>query len=774
MKYMSRGMRKRNIFFVLVAVLALFGVVSCKDTSESTPPVEEVTGYTVTFNNNGHGTTPNKVKNVTELPNPLPILSDLEWKFVGWYFDTGLTNEAKPGAEIKENTILYAKWIEKVEEGPKTITIAEALVICSGLESTSGERYIINAEVVKILNPAYGQMQIKDDTGTIEVYGSYDADGTNGYATLEDKPYAGDTVSLSCLLQNYNGKYEVKSAWILSFTHEEQKFDINEYEAMSIEEARAKEAGTKVILEGVVARITYANGRIPSGFYLIDDTNSIYVYDSQNTPRVAIGNKIKIAATKDYWILADEVASAQHFKYEGCCQVTDGHLLENDEKTDNVYAKSWIKESTVKEILDTPVSENITTTIYKVNALVKKVEGTGFVNYYFYDLDKKTGSYTYTQCNGGDFAWLDEFDGKVCTVYLSVINARSTLSGCVWRFLPIEVIDEGYTFDLNKTAEFVVKYYGLPQFRTFYAGNPELNCVTKASSKFLGFENVKLTYTSSNPDLLSFDEVEGKIIMNIKADGKVTISVKSSYNNIEYTEDIEVTIEIVEIPENTMTVAEAIATDPHYIEEGAPAEAKEGTMVTVRGIAGPSLVNQVGFYLIDETGVIAVRTSADVMKDIFFGNEVIIMGRRTVANTDKGVYGQSVVTDSKLVANLYGNHMYSKASFLSNKTLEELMATPTTEDPTTQVYNVLAKVKVEESAYYTRISLVSPENESKTINLYSSSAKQYGWLTDYNGKTLRFELALCNWKAKGYFSACALSATLDDGTVLYNTLNYSS
>lgn len=125
-------------------------------------------------------------------------------------------------------------------------------------------------------------------------------------------------------------------------------------------------------------------------------------------------------------------------------------------------------DSTVKEMIDTPFSENVTTTIFKVNALVKKVDGHNFVNYYFYDIDGTTGSYTYTQCNGNDFDWLDEFDGKICTVYLSAMNAKASRSGCVWRFLPIEVKDEGYTFDLNKSAEFAVKYFGINQFFAAY------------------------------------------------------------------------------------------------------------------------------------------------------------------------------------------------------------------------------------------------------------------------------------------------------------------
>lgn len=104
--------------------------------------------------------------------------------------------------------------------------------------------------------------------------------------------------------------------------------------------------------------------------------------------------------------------------------------------------------------------------------MIKKVPGTGFVNYYIHDLDDKTGSYVYTMCNGSDFAYLDEFDGKICTVYLSPINAKSTDSGCFFRFMPIDVIDEGFVFDLKDTAEFIVEYYGIDQFIDTYTGDP--------------------------------------------------------------------------------------------------------------------------------------------------------------------------------------------------------------------------------------------------------------------------------------------------------------
>ena len=122
-------------------------------------------------------------------------------------------------------------------------------------------------------------------------------------------------------------------------------------------------------------------------------------------------------------------------------------MIENDKKVSTVDL-SWATESTVKEIMETPVNggENITTNIYKVNAYVNKVPGNGFINYYINDLDNKTGSYVYTKCNGGDFEWLDQFDGKICTIYLSALNAKSTTSGCIYRFVPVSVVYEDFKF----------------------------------------------------------------------------------------------------------------------------------------------------------------------------------------------------------------------------------------------------------------------------------------------------------------------------------------
>ena len=75
------------------------------------------------------------------------------------------------------------------EDEIKIITIAEALELCGEEGNITTERYYIRATVESILNAAYGQMIITDATGSIEVYGTYSADGEINYSEMEDKPY---------------------------------------------------------------------------------------------------------------------------------------------------------------------------------------------------------------------------------------------------------------------------------------------------------------------------------------------------------------------------------------------------------------------------------------------------------------------------------------------------------------------------------------------------------------------------------------------------------
>ena len=671
------------------------------------------------------------------------------------------TVEAKDGAvSVKVAFVVDHEVVDApVDENKETITIAEAIEIAKKNPEGTADRYYIKATVQTIKNPSYGEMIIEDETGELYVYGTYSHDGELSFPQISERPVKGDEVLLHCILSVYNDEPQVKNARLISFTHNETPFDESDYTEMTIAEARAAEADTKIIVSGVVAQITYANGKIPSGVVLVDGTSSIYVYDIDIAGQVQVGNTIKIAGDKTYWILESEIGSANKFGYKGCNQIDGLRLISND-KGNTAYDKSWITETTVKNIMDTPVTQDITTKIFKATALVKEVPGNGFTNYYIDDLDGYTGSYVYTQCNGGDFDWVRAFDGKICTVYFMAINAKSSGTGCVWRFLPIEIIDEGYEFDLNDTPKFTVDYHGLTQFLDKYTGDPAKELVTSVSSELLGFENATLSYSSNNESVVYFTTEDSKTVFHCGEAGKATVTVTATYGDKVHSETIEITV-AANADVDYITVAEAIATP-------------KDTDGVVKGIVGPSLVNQSGFYLFGEDGsMIAVKVNeTSIFETIAIGNEIVISGMREryIKDDSYTTYGQDAIVNAEVVANYYGNTAYSTEKFITDKTLADIKALDVNESHSTEVYVVKAKIEVVETAYYTNLKITYNGTE---LGLYCSSASQYNWLKAYAGQEVTLEIAPCNWNdKKDSYRGCVLAVVNEDGTKVLNTLNF--
>ena len=632
------------------------------------------------------------------------------------------------------------------------ITVAEAMAmqLTDGEQTT--ERFYLRGTVAEMLNVMYGEMTLTDETGSIYVYGTYSQDGELRYSEMSDKAFAGDQVLLHCIISNFQGTIQVKNARLIDYVRVEVEYDESDYTQMTVADAREAAKGAKLKVTGVVAQITYANGKIPSGVILVDGTSSIYVYDSDIAARVAIGNEITILSSKTYWILEDEQYNASKFGYAGCNQLENATLISNDEAK-HEFDKSWIQETTVKQILDTPVTENITTKIFKVTAQVKKVEGTGFVNYYINDLDGKTGNYTYTQCNGSDFAWLDAFDGKICTVYVVALNAKSTAAGCTWRFLPVAVMDEGFDPATVNFAENAVKYYGLEQFLPQYTGDPALELMTSVDNALLGYTGVALHYASSDPSVIS---VENNV-MHCHKTGTAVITVTAEHNGVTYSEDVTISVTISQETLQGMTVADAIA-------------AAVGDTVTVKGIVGPSLVNKVGFYLIDETGVIAVELDEGTLATLEIGQEVVLEAVRQ-RNTKSGSqnYGQTCLKEAKVVANNYGAHDYSTASFKGEISVADFYNLDETIDFTTSVYTMKATVLVEEGKYNSNIYLT---DGTIKVRLYCSSANQYKFLKAYAGQEVTVEIVACNWNDKNYYTGCVLAVVHEDGSKTLNDSNF--
>lgn len=660
----------------------------------------------------------------------------------------------------------------KNEDNRKIYTIAELIAMMPSDGSATKERYYVRATIKSIDNADYGAMTIEDSTGTLSVYGTYSSDGAKRYSELDEKPVKGDTVLLYGTIQNYQSQTpEIKSGWIIEFTKGTPSWSEDDYTEMTIGEAREAAVDSLVKVTGVVSRITFANGMKPNGFIIVGDNSSIYVYDNQIAITVAIGNKITLLAKKTMFIASKEASSAKKFGYKGACQLIDGHLLSNDEATNDLDL-SFAQEKTVKEVIETSPSDNITSLIYHSNALIKRVqkEGQNFVNYYIDDLDGKTGSYVYTSCDGKDFAWMDQYDGKICSVYYTALNAKSTSTGVSFRFLPIKIEDNNYQFKKAEAPKFAVEYYGLEQFDTVYSADPSKEMLTSVTSDLLNFGTVTLSYSSNNNDLAYFKTEDGKVIFHINSgtEGTATITVTG---HLDGQKDFSKTMNI----KITKPVDVSLA-----VNVKAAIDASKGTELLVKGVIGPSLVNKNGFYLIDETGSLAVvMNSTDEFNGLQIGQTVYIKGKRdlfaSVRNGGTPSYFESCMTGCQIVKNEFGNVDYSTASFIKGKTLADLIALPVADNShTAEVYVITAGLKFVSTKNYSNAYLKDGDSE---MRLYcTNAAGQYQWIKSYvdDTKTYTMEVAVCNWNNKNYYTACLLSITDSNGNKVMNTLNFNS
>lgn len=661
----------------------------------------------------------------------------------------------------------------KNEDERKIYTIAELIAMMPSDGSPTTERYYVRATIKSIDDAGFGSMTIEDPTGTLSVYGTYSADGAKRYSELDEKPVKGDTVLLYGTIQNYKNKTpEIKSGWIIEFTKGTPTWSEDDYTKMTIGEAREAAVGSLVKVTGVVSRITFADGMKPNGFIIVGDNSSIYVYDNQIAITVAIGNKITLLAKKTMYIPSKEASSAKKFGYKGACQLVDGHLLSNDESTHDLDL-SFAQEKTVKEVIETSPSANITSLIYHSNALIKRVqkEGQNFVNYYIDDLDGKTGNYVYTACDGKDFAWMDQYDGKICSVYYTALNAKSDSTGVLFRFLPIKIEDKNYQFDKAEAPKFAVEYYGLEQFDTVYSADPSKEMLTSVTSDLLNFGTVTLSYSSNNTDLAYFEKGEdGKVVFHIKSgtEGTATITVTG---HLDDQKDFSKTMDIKIVKPVDVSSA---------VNVKAAIDASKGTELLVKGVIGPSLVNKNGFYLIDETGSLAVvMNSTDEFNGLQIGQTVYIKGKRdlfaSVRNGGTPSYFESCMTGCQIVKNEFGNVDYSTASFIKGKTLADLIALPVADNShTAEVYVITAGLKFVSTKNYSNAYLKDGDSE---MRLYcTNAAGQYQWIKSYvdDTKTYTMEVAVCNWNNKNYYTACLLSITDSNGNKVMNTLNFNS
>lgn len=247
-------------------------------------------------------------------------------------------------------------------------------------------------------------------------------------------------------------------------------------------------------------------------------------------------------------------------------------------------------------------------------------------------------------------------------------------------------------------------------------------------------------------------------MMNCHKSGTATITVTGTYNGKTYSQDVTIQVVIAQQEISAGTVKDAI-------------DAKVGDTVTIKGIIASSLVNKDGFYIIDDTGIIAVLTDAETLATLQQGQEIVIEGVRDFdGKKEDSTWATTCVKDAKVLVNNYGTHEYSTKNFITGKTLADFAALSVDEDHTTEVYVLKAKVKYVETQFFTMYTLTSG---NVSVNLYCANGKQYSFLKPYVDQEITVELVPCNWSSKSSYPGCILSVITDSGKV-YNTLNFNN
>lgn len=98
-----------------------------------------------------------------------------------------------------------------------TVEAAATLGASKEHDAYTEGKYYVTGIVASIDNADYGNMTIKDaadETKTLYVYGSYSKDGQTAYKDMEVKHEAGDTVKIYGVIGQYNGKAQMKNAWV--------------------------------------------------------------------------------------------------------------------------------------------------------------------------------------------------------------------------------------------------------------------------------------------------------------------------------------------------------------------------------------------------------------------------------------------------------------------------------------------------------------------------------------------------------------------------------
>ncbi len=375
-------MKLRNIFTLLAAVLT-FSLVGCQEEERFLDEVKVSSSY-VTIPVAGGQT-------------EITVTAADAWEITGvpeWLTVTPVSGNAgetkvtfKAGETASNNEVLLSLncagatqyiTVHQVLKVEKVSPISEVLAAQAG-------SFRIRGEVYGIYNTQYGNFYMKDETGSILIYGCLDAKGAEkNFSSLGIDN--GDVITCEGPLTIYNGTYELVNVTVLNIEKSLLKLE----EVVYGEVAEGEEAPAEIALEGGSAQVILTTKTFGVNVEIADDAKSWLSVGGVSIDGTTATVTLNAAASK----LGDRKTTVTFTTEEGGKTYT---------AVADIAQKGAILEKTAAEINAAADGE----TIYRLTGYISEDTGSEYGNIYITDHSGTVYVYGVLNEAGESKKWLE-------------------------------------------------------------------------------------------------------------------------------------------------------------------------------------------------------------------------------------------------------------------------------------------------------------------------------------------------------------------------------
>lgn len=513
-------------------------------------------------------------------------------------------------------------------------------------------------------------------------------------------------------------------------------------ETTPLSDAKLLDENSVVTVGGVVGKIWIGSTQVvPQGFYLFDETTTLFVFGPDVASKVSLGNYVIVTGILSWYIIETDIVNAEKVGYNGAVQIASPTLIHNDKKT-NTMPQGGVVETTIRAITEIPVSTKLTSTLYRSAAKIIRVDGAGFKTYYFVDLSLDVQLLLYTSANGNDHSWLDAYVNQTRMVTFIVHNARVTDG--IWRITPVAVYEET-TASSDQLVDFALRRLA-SQFEEAYYVSADID-VTTVDVQVPG---ATITY-ASNQSAISIAHYGEKATLTIdnSAHISVEITIRVQYQSVDKVLVVTVLVApgMPDIETTPISIVRGLTPGAHVAVEG-----------ILMGYAYYGTTSKQGFYIGDESSQIVIYVAdKSSLERVQPGEKVIVSGDLTLS-TRHGLSIDNAVIEFQD----YQNHPFYE-DVIESIALTDLLLFTVADNITSRVFRVRVRVEVT-TGMYSNVYLHDADDDSISVILYSTgSATSNAVARALEGQTLEVYMTLISRRyadpgANDYWRAEMLAA----------------